>query len=88
MAVQDNSVETIEGLSWQQQAACRGPLGSVFFPPPVTERKREKIAREQKAIQICKACPVMDDCRSYSIAIREPHGVWGGLSEKERRLLL
>lgn len=88
MAVQENSAETIGGLNWQHQAACRGPLGSVFFPPPISERKREKLAREEKAIEICHACPVMDDCRSYSIAIREPHGVWGGLSEKERRLLL
>ncbi len=88
MAVQDNSAQTEQGLQWQEFAACRGPLGSVFFPPPITERKREKLARERKAKQICQACPVMNECRDYSIAIREPHGVWGGLSEKERRVLL
>lgn len=88
MAVQDNSGETGGELLWQEHAACRGPLGSVFFPPPTTERKREKIAREQKAKEICKACPVLAPCRQYSIEIREPHGVWGGLSEKERRVLL
>ena len=87
MAAQQNAVQTGE-LLWQERAACRGPLGAVFFPPPTTERKREKLAREARAKEICLSCPVLDDCRSYAIAIREPHGGWGGLSEQERRALL
>lgn len=87
MAVQHSTTDT-KTLLWQEEAACRGPLGAVFFPPPTTERKREKLARETKAKNICLACPVLSDCREYAIAIREPHGVWGGLSEKERRALL
>ncbi|MGI9607284.1 MAG: WhiB family transcriptional regulator [Acidimicrobiales bacterium] len=75
-------------LLWQERAACRGPLGSVFFPPPVTERKREKLSREARAKEICQGCPVLADCREYALSIREPHGVWGGLSEQERRTLL
>ncbi len=87
MAAHQSTSES-RGLLWQQEAACRGPLGAVFFPPPTTERKREKLAREAKAKQICFACPVLSECREYAISIREPHGVWGGLSEKERRVLL
>lgn len=87
MAVQHNSAST-SNLVWQEHAACRGPLGAVFFPPPTTERKREKLAREARAKEICHACPVVNECRAYAIEIREPHGVWGGLSEQERRLLL
>ncbi len=75
-------------LIWQERAACRGPLGTVFFPPPVTERKRDKLAREARAKEICQACPVLLECRDYAISIREPHGVWGGLSEQERRSLI
>ena len=63
-------------------------MGAVFFPPPSTERKREKLAREARAKEICAACPVVGECRDYALSIREPHGVWGGLSEQERRLLL
>lgn len=74
--------------TWQESAACRGPLGNVFFPPTTTERKREKIAREARAKEICSACPVMMSCREYALEIREPHGVWGGLSEQERRILI
>jgi len=75
-------------LLWQSSAACRGPQGAVFFPPPVTERKREKLAREARAKAICRECPVVAECLDYAISIREPHGVWGGLSEKERRVFL
>ena len=75
-------------LLWQHQAACRGPLGSVFFPPPTTERKREKLEREDKAKSICMTCPVINECRTHAIDIGESHGVWGGLSERERRALL
>ena len=88
MAAQDNSTITEYGLLWQEHAACRGPLGSVFFPPPVTERKVERRAREQRAKEICLACPVMHECRTYALEIREQHGVWGGLSERERRVIL
>lgn len=87
MAVQQSETYT-ESLLWQSSAACRGPQGAVFFPPPVTERKREKLAREERAKQICRDCPVVDECRAYALAIREPHGVWGGMSEQERRALL
>ena len=87
MAVQRNQTE-IGNLLWQENAACRGPLGAVFFPPPTTERKREKLAREARAKEICRSCVVQQDCRTYAIEIREPHGVWGGLSEQERRVLI
>jgi len=87
MAVHEKATTIDGGMLWQEHAACRGPLGSVFFPPPVTERKRERRAREAKAIRICQSCPVMAECRSYAISIREQHGVWGGLSERERREL-
>ena len=73
---------------WQDKAACRGPLGAVFFPPPTTERKKEKLARERRAKDICQSCPVLGECREYALQIREPHGVSGGLSENERRSLL
>ncbi len=88
MAVHDNSTISEGELLWQEHAACRGPLGSVFFPPPITERKRERRAREERAKEICGECPVVIDCRTYAIAIREQHGVWGGLSEQERRALI
>lgn len=74
--------------SWQLKAACRGPQAAVFFPPPQFERKEDKLHREQRAKEICAACAVKRDCLDYAIAIREPHGIWGGLNELERKQLL
>ncbi len=74
--------------SWQVKAACRGPQATVFFPPSHFERKEEKLERERRAKDICGGCSVRRDCRDYAIDIKEPHGIWGGLNETERRNLL
>jgi WhiB family transcriptional regulator, redox-sensing transcriptional regulator len=76
------------GVGWQLKAACRGPQAIVFFPPSNPERRDEKRFRERNAKAICETCSVRDDCLSYALTIREQHGIWGGLSESERRELL
>jgi WhiB family transcriptional regulator, redox-sensing transcriptional regulator len=74
--------------AWQIRAGCRGPQASVFFPPPTFERKDEKLAREAQAKEICRTCPVKAPCLEYAIRIKEPHGIWGGLNEAERKQLI
>ena len=81
------SSQRAEGL-WQDRAACKGPQSRVFFPPSHLERKDEREAREQRAKAICATCPVRIECLDYAIEIREPHGIWGGLNELERKRLL
>ena len=81
------SAQSTEEL-WQIKAACRGPHARVFFPPATFERKDEKEIREARAKAICASCPVRKPCLDYSLRIREPHGIWGGLNEVERRQLL
>jgi WhiB family redox-sensing transcriptional regulator len=76
------------GEVWQGRAACKGPHAAVFFPPAHAERKDEKVAREQRAKSICATCGVRRDCLEYAIRIREPHGIWGGLNEVERKQLV
>lgn len=44
--------------------------------------------REQRAKEMCRQCPVIQECRSHALEVGEPYGVWGGLSESERDLLL
>lgn len=73
---------------WQVRAACRGPQSAVFFPPSSFERKDEKDARETRAKEICATCPVRKPCLEYAIRIKEPHGIWGGLNEVERKQVL
>ena len=74
--------------AWQIRAACRGPQSAVFFPPSHFERKDEKESRELRAKAICATCPVRKPCLDYAIRIREPHGIWGGLNETERKQVL
>jgi WhiB family redox-sensing transcriptional regulator len=75
------------GEAWQARAACRGPQAAVFFPPTHAERKEDKAEREARAKEICASCTVRGACLEYAIRIREPHGIWGGLNEVERKQL-
>ena len=73
---------------WQVRASCRGPQAAIFFPPSHFERKEDKEARERRAKTICQSCPVRKPCLEYALTIKEPHGIWGGLNEMERKPLL
>ena len=74
--------------AWQRRASCRGPEAVLFFAPTVPEARHEREAREARAKTICGSCAVQPDCLEYSLRIREPHGIWGGLNELERRAVL
>ena len=63
---------------WADEAACRGVDKDLFFPAA------GKNATEAKAI--CAECPVLEPCREWGIG-NETYGIWGGLSERERRTL-
>ncbi len=73
--------------NWQLQGLCRGVDSSMFFHPD-GERGRARMQREQRAKDMCRRCPVIEECRSHAMDVGEPYGVWGGLSESERDLLL
>ena len=72
---------------WQLAAACRGMDSEVFFHPD-RERGEAREAREAAAKVICSGCPVRQTCLDHSLAVKEPYGVWGGLTEHERADLL
>ncbi len=73
------------GQPWEQQASCRGHDPSLFFGPNRFEPKRERLAREAAAKEICRGCPVQVQCRDHAVATGESFGVWGGLGENDRR---
>jgi WhiB family redox-sensing transcriptional regulator len=64
---------------WRELAACRGSDLGVFFP------ERGKTAGPAR--RVCAACPVRQPCLDYAITNRIAYGVWGGLTERERRAL-
>ncbi len=73
--------------NWWHAAACRGPNQRVFYPPSAGEPRREKRFRERRAKAICDSCLVQADCLEHAIVQREQHGIWGGMTESERRSL-
>ncbi len=73
---------------WRKKAKCEGLDPNIFFPrgSMVEETPGEKAA---KAICLGKdgapPCPVRQDCQDYALEASEIYGVWGGMTEKERR---
>lgn len=69
-------------MSWRHQAACRGLDPELFFPVGTTGPCVDQLA-EAKAV--CVLCPVQSACLLSALTTGDDHGVWGGLSEDERR---
>jgi len=76
-------VRDAEAWSWQLSARCRGADPSMFFHAD-GERGSSRRQRECKAKRFCVQCPVIVQCRDYSLRFQEQYGIWGGLTEGER----
>jgi WhiB family transcriptional regulator, redox-sensing transcriptional regulator len=69
---------------WWSRAACQQIDPDLFFPISATGPARAQLAG---AKAVCARCPVRRDCLRYALAAGPVQGIWGGLSEDERRLL-
>jgi WhiB family transcriptional regulator, redox-sensing transcriptional regulator len=72
---------------WQMQGLCRDLPTEMFFHPE-GERGPRRRNREMAAKAVCNTCPVLARCRAHALAVREPYGIWGGLSEEERESII
>ncbi|MGF1596256.1 MAG: WhiB family transcriptional regulator [Acidimicrobiales bacterium] len=63
--------------TWQEYANCLGVDPDLFFP--------ERGASTREAKEVCRGCVVQDDCLEFALANGEKFGIWGGMSERERR---
>jgi len=66
-------------LGWQTEALCAQTDPEAFFP--------EKGGSTRDAKKVCGACNVRSECLEYALSNDERFGIWGGLSERERRRL-
>lgn len=73
----------IELWEWQWHAACRQADARLFFHPE-GERGPARAKREAAALALCARCPVLQQCQRHGLTVREPYGVWGGLTEEDR----
>ena len=72
---------------WQYSGACQDLPSEMFFHPD-GERGPRRRNRENAAKAICASCPVLQQCRDHALSVQEPYGIWGGLSEDERLMIL
>jgi WhiB family transcriptional regulator, redox-sensing transcriptional regulator len=77
----------LEVWEWQLHGACRGQDTELFFHPE-GERGPRRANREAAAKAVCATCPVIRQCAEHALRVREPYGIWGGLSEAERDEIL
>lgn len=64
-------------MDWTDRARCRGVDPEQFF--------LRGAAQSRGAIKLCGRCPVKDECLSYAMDHDVDFGVWGGLTERQRR---
>jgi WhiB family redox-sensing transcriptional regulator len=64
-------------MSWQDFANCKGADPDLFFP--------ERGASTRQAKSICRECTVREECLEFAIVSSEKFGIWGAMSERERR---
>jgi WhiB family redox-sensing transcriptional regulator len=71
-----------EHPEWMTEGACRNENPNVFFPPPGLNQ----FADEAK--KICARCNVRVTCLEYALENEEAHGIWGGMSARQRNVIL
>lgn len=71
-------------FDWRAEAACRDKDPELFFPVGNTGTSLQQI---EEAKAVCRNCKVIDACLKWALDTNQDSGVWGGLSEDERRAL-
>jgi len=75
-----NEEEKLMNATWRQKAACQGLDPDIFYP--VSEDDADE------AKEICAQCGVRQVCLEFALTQRERDGVWGGLTDRERRRVI
>jgi WhiB family redox-sensing transcriptional regulator len=82
------SADLATGLaSWVERAACHEMPSDWFYPAP-SETPARRDQRERDAKSVCAACVVRMECLAYALRSDERLGIWGGMTETERRDLV
>jgi WhiB family redox-sensing transcriptional regulator len=71
-------------MTWRDRAACLGEDPELFFPDGNT---RPALVQAEEAKAVCRRCEVTATCLKWALESGQEAGVWGGLSEEERRAL-
>jgi WhiB family redox-sensing transcriptional regulator len=74
----------MDRMDWRHRAACRDEDPELFFPIGNTGPALLQI---EQAKAVCRHCSVAEPCIAWALETGQDSGVWGGLSEDERRAL-
>ena len=72
-----------DDITWHRRAACAGEDPGLFFP--VGSTGPSALAEIAAAKAVCARCPVREACLQYAVTSGQACGIWGGLTEDERR---
>jgi WhiB family redox-sensing transcriptional regulator len=78
-AVTRRSIALAPGLDWQERSLCTSMPVRLFFPEPRESTRQAK--------SVCRRCDVAVECLEYAMYHQIEHGIWGGLSSRQRRQL-
>lgn len=73
---------------WRERASCLGHPSVLFFGVDDSETPADRRIREERARVVCTSCAVRTECLEYALTAREAYGMWGGLTELERKARL
>lgn len=73
---------------WRNDAACRNEDPEMFFPMAPSDSTMSATSAASAAKSVCQRCPVVHDCLTWALDSGQRLGVWGGMSELERRTLM
>lgn len=73
-----------EQEDWTKRALCRQEDPEMFFPVGRSDSAGYR-ATETEALKVCARCPVLTDCRAWTLRTEQAYGVSGGMGEEERR---
>jgi len=76
--------EEYTNMDWRHRALCRDEDPELFFPIGTTG---PALGQVEQAKSVCRRCPVVQSCLDWALRSGQDSGVWGGLSEDERRAL-
>jgi WhiB family redox-sensing transcriptional regulator len=76
--------EEVIAMDWRHRAECRNEAPELFFP---VGNSGPALLQIKEAKEVCGRCEVRDECLKWALESGQDHGVWGGLSEDERRAL-
>jgi WhiB family transcriptional regulator, redox-sensing transcriptional regulator len=76
------SIRPGAGQDWRLRAACRYVDPELFFPVSNSGASLDQVT---KAKAVCAACRVRSECLTFAVRARQGHGIWGGMTEGERR---